>query len=364
MAPFETMQSNDFPVYYDCAKRFCAGNGADVYALHLEQGKIGAGLNEPPFLLWVVAPLGLLPYAAAKFCFDGVMSILVASSAIILAKSAKLTNRQTLVLIGLIAATGPAFEILRVSKPGAVLFLGIACCIACLQKGQEFKAGAWAALCLIKPQEILPFFIFALGAMRIRFVLGCAAVVLLMSAVTFPLFGVQGYTNYLTRLGYLSTHPELAGTDAMPILVGQLLRMSIMPQATAIKLCNGIYAVLLLGLFIFGRRQRQVRQWWLKGNLVGIVSMACLLPYIYTYDLVILIPGICSLLQILAQQKRKLLFACVVVSIITFLDPIYAFIHYYQPFTIDLNFCALVILTVVSILAATKIKEEMIEKAV
>jgi len=352
------IKNSDFPVYYQNAQLIRAGKGPEIWRHDLVSISSGPGLNEPPLVMWALAPVAWLPFPAAKFVFDCTMAVLIAISALVLARTARLSQRGTLLLLGLMAASGPIFEILKVSKPSPLLFCGVAFCLACLQKGEETKAGAWIALCMVKPQEVLPFLAFMAGGMRKRFLLGLAAAGLVLVALAFLVFGVEGFTNYLNRLAYIEGHPYFVMTDNQSILTGQLLRLGV-PPATAMRLGNTVYGLGLLGLFIFGLMTRTSAQWWIKGTVVAFVSMACFFPYMFAYDLVIVIPGICFLIQMLAKQRGKLLLGGALLSVGTYLNPIYIFIHYYLPFRIDLHFCALVVCSLVSIAAVAQFDDRM-----
>lgn len=392
-----TLQASDFPFYYKTAQLFLAGRGAETYAVNLAIGRMGSGLNEPPFLLWAIAPLSLFSLLEARLVFTIIMLIVLAAATVVMANAAKLSNRKTLLLIGLVAASGPVLEICKISKPSPLLYLGLACCVYYLRKGQEMKAGAWAVLCFIKPQEIVPLFVFALGCGRYRFIGAGVAVVVLLVVLTFPLVGVEGYVNYVHKLQFLNQNLKFSGTQFMPIVAGQLVRLQCMPEQLAMKIGGILYALGLVGVFFLARTRRNQTDWWKDGVIIAPGAICVIFPYILAYDLVILIPSLCFLLEKILQTKpeepvsveaeaieensvdsasgavpqesivkallssikvfsslplmQKSLFICTCISIVTFMSPLYGYIHYYIHWPLNLHFCALLLLSVVSIIA-------------
>jgi hypothetical protein len=361
-----SQESSDFPAYYVTAKRIEAGEAADVYVIEHQRaaGRKIFPINnplvvEPPYALWAVAPMAWTSPQSAKVIYTCLLAILMSASLLITARIAQLTNWLTLVLIGAALASGPVFEIIRISKPIPLFLFGLVNCILCLQKKQEVRAGAWLVLCLFKPQEILPFLFFALGNRRSKLIVVCAVLGLAVVALTFPVFGSQGYVNFFDLLRYINVHPELPGTVMMPVLKGQLLRLSVSDHIASV-VSNITYGAAILFALGLGWYKRETKNWWIPGAIASFACMAWTIPYMHLYDLIIFIPAICYLLQLLRQKKKTLSFGLVLVALSLFMQPIYSLVHYYYltPHAlVDLHFCALLLIGIIAAKEAILFKD-------
>lgn len=359
-------QASDFPAYYVTSTRIRAGEAADVYVVEHQREagrKLSPDINplvvEPPYALFAAAPLSVVPFALAKAVFTGLLITAMAAAVIVLSRSLLLTNRQTLILIGLVAGSGPVFEIFKISKPIPFFLLAMMVSLWFLRKNQDYKSGVVAAVCLFKPQFFLPYLLFAAGAGRLRFIVGCAAAGLALVVISLPIFGVQGYSNFFALLSQISAHPELAGVEMMPVLKGQLLRLNISTSLSA-ALTNGIYGLALLLLVLLGRSKHKLVHWWIPGVVAGFGSVACFYPYMHLYDLVIIIPSLCFVALSQSKENRQIIFVLMVLSLIWFMNPIYVFVHYYwlsHSAPINLHFVALLVLAAICGGAAIRFKD-------
>lgn len=347
---------SDFPSFYISAKQIQAGRAADIYNIDEQQAQrpkyFEAGQTaafDPPYVLLWVAPLANMPPSVAKIVMDEVLIALLAASIVVLSEAMSLSGRQTLILMAAIIASGPVFEILKVSKPIPVALLGLCLSFLFLQRGDEKKGGLCIALCLLKPQEALPILALAAGARRWKFILACAAVGIALMLISLPVFGIAGFTNYLHVLSSVNAHPEIVGVDTMPTLKGQLLRLSV-PVEIANLIGNGVFALALVALAVLGHIRRDDQRWWIAAIPACYTLGLATVPYMHLYDTVLLAPAACLLLQ---NAQTKLQKALVIIGILCFLTPFTQLIQYgyliMNSGRINFLFLALVLLSVLAI---------------
>lgn len=360
---------NDFPCYYVTAKQILAGKAADAYVIdrqtqeaHRYFAEGDSWVSDPPYALAFTTPLlAAFAPATARLLFTIVLIVLLAFGSIILSNALNLSNRLTLVLIGCMAGCGPLFEIIRISKPIPFFFIGLCMSLFYLEKNKESKAAAFAALCLMKPQDLLPLLAFAAGAKHIRFVGICLLIGLIVVAVTFPVFGEQGYLNYFLFEKYQAEHPEVPGTSAMPILNGQLIRLSVSPKLASL-VSYACYGATLVFLFFLGLLRHKTKRWWVPGTIVSLTLGLAVTPYMHLYDLIIAVPAICYLLATLSKKPKSIAFGLTVFSVLLFIQPIYAAIHYYYLVAgnniINVHFIALLALGVIGVFTIRDSNEE------
>lgn len=349
---------SDFPEYYLASKQILAGKAAQIYDFQQQRAEMpkyfaegAAETFDAPYALIGVAPLGLLNPIASKLVFQAVMIMLLAGAAVLLTRILRVNNRGALIVIALMVVSGPAFEILKVSKPIPIFAFAFALSLLFLQKGADWKAGMVAAFCAVRPHEILPFFILALGAQRYKFLAGALAVGLLLVLISLPIFGIDGYRNFVQMFGYLNQHPELYGATAMPTFRGQLLRMGVSLQlATTINW--SLYGATLAALFFLGRRLKAASNWYTTGTIAAFILGLLTIPYVHLYDFIVLAPAFCFLI-VQARESDKKRFYAIAACMAMFISPLYQLIHYNYFVlgnnVLNLHLLTMIVLTIVAV---------------
>lgn len=330
------LKISDFRAYYVAARIFASGNGPRIcdpeYQVQEQKYYLPAippiFVSDPPYFLVLLTPLAFLTFPVAKIVFSSVLLVLLAVSIVLLAHILKYNNRQTLLLIAAAALSGPIFEALRVSKPSPLFLFGLCMSIYFLNKGSDVKAGAFAALCLLKPQGILPFLAFAAGSFRLRFLISFGITATLLILLTFPAVGTECYHRYFQLISFLNTNPEVAGSSSMPTIKGQLLRLST-DQSLAVNTAAVLFAITCTALFVLGLSTRKNSQWWVIGVIAAFSLAIPASPYMHMYDLIIMLPTSCLLFRWAFTHEQKSIAAVWACALIPFLLPIYVLVHYF-----------------------------------
>lgn len=338
------LESSDFPAYYVAAKALTSGNGPLFFDVEYQKAEEHRYLPEAPFhfvsdlpqFLIGVIPFAALDYDTAQNLCRVLIVALLAGALVMMANILEYSNRQTLLLFAFAAMCGPFFETVRVSKPfGALFLLAICLSILFLKKGADAKAGALAALCLVKPQMILPFLAFSTGALRWRFLLGFVVTSVILVLISFPIYGVAGYAKFLSLLSFINSNPELVGSSSMPTIRGQLLRLSV--DASTCQTVSAVcFTLACAALFALGVAQRRSPHWWCRGVVMALALGIAASPYMHLYDVIAEMLPCCLLLRWSFSKNtannhsigRKLGAAIFICSIITFTLPAYVLVHY------------------------------------
>ena len=400
---------SDFPSIYASAKMILSGKAASIYDLPVQRAEAAkyfpehqSGAADGPYALITTVPLGLLPPAPAKLVFDGTMIVLLATAAVALSEALVLPPRQSLLLIGLMAISGPTFWILTVSKSVPIALCAISLTVSgfrgkrlCVSKesgggqifsknsdlgktadlthdktadessdgirgGQIFSkksdlrktcgpyTGFWFGLCLVRPQEALPFLVFALGARKYRFIAEAAVVGLGLVLLSFPAFGISGYSAWLDLLSRAGYDPAFASAEVMPTLKGQLLHLHLSPDR-ATSFANTAYLGVLGLLFLLGSRRRSSSTWWRSGIITAFSLGLAFAAYMHVYDAILLMPVFCLLLMAPSPRAAR---ALVILSLLAFLMPLSQAIHEQSmnmESAVNLHFAAITLLGLVAL---------------
>src|SRR5207302_2094563 len=132
---------------------------------------------------------------------------------------------------------------------------------------QQIVAAFPLAVLFLKPQELLPFAVFLLGAGRYKTLLVLLALGVGLAATSYELIGLQGYMNYADLMNFSMTHTQGMQPELSPTVRGQLLRLPI-NSALVMQISLGALAVALL-LILFLGLQFKRRPGWLWAGLIG-----------------------------------------------------------------------------------------------
>jgi hypothetical protein len=339
---------SDFFYYYTEASVICAGHAKDLYNLDYFRKQTESLfppfaktsgyliMGEPPLSTVFIAPIAMIPVQYAYRVWQCILLVCLSISLALWTDILGFTNRQTLWATVAVALSGPVWEVIRVSKPAAIVWLAWTLSVWCLRKKQFLKAGIILLPWTIKPQQIMPFLSLMTGARQWKFVGYVVLTTLALFLILLPIFGLETYADWLKALRISADHPELTGPFLHPTLRGQLLRLLGMDRQTVAQVITPIvisaYLGALLLLAILGNAFRQRR------NLIPL-TVACMplgivtSPYCQNYDLILLIPSVFAFFKLgaLAWLPKSIRVGCltlVIACLVVFELPFYTIIHY------------------------------------
>ncbi len=357
----EYLYYSDFPAYYSAAKLIAQHRSADVYKPDLVKQEAKKHfwipdrvvfVAEPPYAMPLVTPLSFLsPRIAHNLCtFVAIAAIAV--SLLILADVLTLTNRGTLLLMCLVAISGPFVECIRHNKPTPFLLLGFCLCLFWLKRANNYNAAAASLLCLIKPHEFFSFFGFLFGARKYSVLCFSAALTSLIACLSMSVFGLDAWTNYLGVLSDVSHHPEIVGIQVMPTLKGQLYRLHV-NESFANQISFVFFFLSVLGSYLIARRFREDRRYWKVGATIGSLLGFIFLTHAHGYDLILVIPAVAVIIEQARIHGNRSLLLAAWSTVAAFSLPLYILIHYVYMVAYDsvlnVHFALLAMLTVVAV---------------
>jgi len=295
----------DDTVEYWAAGRLNA-RGQNPYApeaLHRLERQAGRPLEEPlmmwnpPWLLALAMPLGLLPYPAARVLWYLLHLAVVFFASLLIGKEtgAPSPARQGLaILLGF--SFGPTLHAFKAGQIAPLMLLAPLGFLACFRRQRWGMAGAMAALSLIKPHLLYLFLgavlLDALAHHRWNVLLGLIGATALSSGLA-----MAANPRVWEQYAYAVTHyppkdwatPTLGGF--LRLLLGvEHFWLQFLPPALG-----------LLWLLFYWRRHRRVWQWEQHIPLLVLIS-ATTAAYGWTFDLLVmliaLIPALIRLVEI------------------------------------------------------------------
>ncbi|MCA6122766.1 DUF2029 domain-containing protein [Bradyrhizobium sp. WSM 1704] len=284
----------DFDAFYIVAQRVWLGDAERAY--HLDQfakmqteavgGKVDLlHWTYPPQFDLLIAPLALVPVAAAYFLFVAV------------------TLAFYLLILRAIARSYLALVVILLSPS---LFLNVACGqngfltggligLACLAiERRQVEAGASLGVMVIKPHLAIAIGLYALLARRWGVVITAAAVVLLSSVLCTLVLGSQIWGAFVDGVRESSAHLESGTAFALfrSVSVYAVLRTAGLSSSLAL-LGQAAAAVLSLSVVALAIYRAMPARWSLGFAVIASLSIS---PYAYDYDLPILGIGLALLL--------------------------------------------------------------------
>lgn len=331
-------QVNDFPEYGTAARLMVQWQAHKIYdlpqffAAELAQfpmlGTRGVGLFIPPFAAPLLLPVALIPDAVAPVVWTVILILGVDAGIWMLKRIYEISRSGMPWLIGLTCMVGPTIESVRIGQLAPLLFLALSLANWYSLNGRPISCALALSVLVLKPQQMWPILIFALGAREFKVLRTIIAVMAVLGLASFVMFGMSGYMQYLGLV------KDPANLDFMqpalnPTIRGQLMRLlgvdSFIPNVAGLA---GL-AIASTVAFVLGDRVRGQKR-WLDLGLVGalplglVASMHC-----HDYDLLLLAPGIVALLSGkglgTSTPITNILAGLVVIS---FLMPVYAEVHY------------------------------------
>ncbi len=324
----------DDTVEYWAAGRLNA-MGQNPYAsesLHHLERQAGRPLEDPlmmwnpPWLLPLVMPLGLLPYPLARALWFLLHLAAIFFACIQIGKETGVsssTRRGLAILFGF--SFGPTLHALKAGQITPLMLLAPLGFLTCFRRRRWAMAGALAALGLIKP-HLLYFFLAAVlldafAHRRWKMLLGFVGAPVVSSGLA-TMANPQVWGQYL----YAVTHypPEDWATPTL----GGLLRLLLGTEHYWLQFLPPTLG--LLWLLVYWYQRRRIWQWERHIPLLVLLSVATA-AYGWTFDfpvtLVALIPALIWLVEIRQRPVAVALLAAYLV-----IDAISLFTSLYQIF--------------------------------
>jgi hypothetical protein len=341
-------QRCDFFYYYSEATLVCTGHAKELFNLdyfrqHTESlfpdFKKTTGLlimAEPPLSAPFIIPIAIIPIAYAYYIWQFVLLVCLSVSLALWTQMFRFSDRQFLLAAVVVTLSGPIYEVIRVAKPTALVFLCWTVAVWFWQRKQFIGAGILFAPWTLKPQQMMPFIALMTGARQFKFVLGIVLVTLGLFLASLAIFGFDIYPQWLRALAISQEHPELTSPSLHPVLRGQLLRLLGMDAKVVAHIITPIVAVAYLSaLFLLAYLGHRFRK---CPDLIKL-TVACIplgivtSPYCQNYDLILLIPSVLAFFKLgaLNSLHKAIRIICLVVvaaCLLVFELPFYTFIHY------------------------------------
>ncbi len=284
----------------------------------------------PPWLLALVMPLGLLPYPLARALWFLLHLGVVFFSSIWLANEARTPSpaRQGLaILFGL--SFGPTLHALKAGQVTPLMLLGLIGFLHYFQRQRWMMAGAMAALGLIKPHLLYLFIVAlvldALAHRRWGILLGFLGALAMSS-------GLAMVANPSVWAQYIYSATHYPPQDWATPTLGGLLRFLLGVEHFWLQFLPSGFG--LIWLFFHWRRHRHSWQWEEQLPLLALVSVTTA-AYGWSFDLVValvaLIPALIRLLETRHRLKAvALLLAYVVVDAISLFTSLAQFFYWWM----------------------------------
>lgn len=277
----------DFSAYWVAGHALLEhGNPYDShYALNLQhavgaRSDIAYVMRNPPWLLFLTVPLGLLSYSSAWLLWNCALIVSLAVSARLV--WTVYGGRASLVPLFVTFAFAPTLACLSVGQTAPLVLLGIAAFLR-LQSRHEFCAGLALVLAAAKPQLLLPFWllllIWSVQARKWRIIAGAATGAVLSTAIAM-LFDHAVVTHFFRMLPAESIQMQF-----IPSLGGWLRWMFGPPWLQVAPAFVGIaWAV---AHYV---RHRSVWRW--EERLPMLLVSVLVAPYAWLLDEVVILPAL------------------------------------------------------------------------
>lgn len=326
---------NDLPQYYAAADMLMNGHAASIYdfrALFQREFQLfpslarGIGLFLPPPAVLILAPLVLLPAAAAPLVWTVLLVVATGLSLALLSRHFKLSKDSVLWLIGMSLLSGPVVESLRLGQLAPLMLLAVTLFLIGARK--YAGAGLYLLFLLLKPQQLLPILVCCCGAFRKRLMATTFAGIILLAAASWFIFGQSAMQSYIHAV-MDPANLDLMQPQLNPTVRGQMMRIfgptaAIVSWIAAASLLAAVCLIALIGY-----RNRANDNWlglcFMVALPLGLVtSLHC-----HDYDLVLLIPGLVQLTRTQLWHKMSAWKKTAIgVGMGLFLLPFYTDIHY------------------------------------
>lgn len=277
----------DFVAFWSAGRAAVEGDAARVYdpdfiaALNREavpEARYVAPWRSPPQFLLLIAPFGLLPYAAAAITF------LLLSAALYLYAARKLLPDARALIF---AATAPAALYHLGTVQTGLLVAGVSGLALHWLDKRPRLAGALIALLSIKPHLAVLWPLLLAFTGRWRAFAAAALASIAFATLAGLAFGFESYARFFENLApsQAIVRDQSISTPAYASLYANLVGLGV-PDALAIALhAASAIAALLVAALIFRRGARETQ------GAALCAAMLLISPYLYFYDFTLFAVG-------------------------------------------------------------------------
>jgi hypothetical protein len=263
------------------------------------------------------APLTIIPYRIAYFCFTSINLVLLAGCAWLL-RSVYPRAPMGTICAGFLPLFLPLYFVLVDGQDSFLLLLSFAVALWALNQGWETRAGLALGLGLFKFQFVLPVGLLFLCWKRWRFCLGLAVSACAMLGVSIWLTGwTESVTYFRYLLGMGTTASGRATYGIMPMDMPNLrgLVFGLVGETPGIVI--GLSLAVLAATWVKMKNASTLSQFIAASVAATLVSYHCL-----SYDWTVLLPAVVAAI-IAGGRSRLLAIGAFVVSSLLFMAKLF-----------------------------------------
>ncbi len=329
---------SDLPEFYTSAKLFSQHRALTIYDIKefckLENSFFplmhnrSLGFFLPPQALLFLYPLALINVKILPAIFGLFLTTCLFVSIAILARMYSIPHHKLAYTIAYLSLCGFAYEPIRIAQLSTILLLGLVCLIYALTRNKDFISGIILNCFWLKPQLIIPYAVFLMGARRYKvFMWAGLTTVLILTILWFLYPGLTIYKAYQALISFSIEHSSYTQPELNATIRGQLLRIFPSFKTGIMQITSVIWLTTLICFFYLGHKLSKCKQFVEMGILLttplGILtSLHC-----YNYDLVFLLPSILIIFKLI-DKLSKLEFTIYFLYLIAFFMPIHVMLYY------------------------------------
>jgi cbb3-type cytochrome oxidase subunit 3 len=304
-AVFNDPRGFDFACFYATGWSLRQGHAAKLFDVD-EQARTQRELlrrgdvlinPHPPFESLLFAPLSKLPYTAAYILFGVVNVLFWLLFQHVLRPHARVPKQPYRYFL-LCSAFLPLWLSLVQGQTSLLLLVCLTLAFACLERGEDFKAGAALGLGLFKFPIVLPFVLVFLLRGKWRLMAGFSMVAIFWSAISLATVGFSGVISYLHLLLDIArspSNPAYGGVKPsnMPTLRAFLsVLMGNTTHSASIGAAAAVASAVFIAYTAWCWRRAESKEASPPLRLMFAASLTVSLvtaPHLYTHDLTVML---------------------------------------------------------------------------
>lgn len=330
---------SDLPEYVVAGHLLMEGRGSKLYdgQTVISERKMlfptlrdrpGLSVMSPPPAFPLFLPFAFLPVDMVKLLWSPILAGAACVSIVLLRNSYNLSNRATAWLWAVTFFLAPLFEAFKLGQISTLLMMAITSSIFLFKKNRDFSAGAVLALFVLKPQELVTFMFFLIGAGRWRAISGFATALGALAIVSAIVVGLGPYADFFIFTRSLKALNNAMQPEITATVRGQLMRLNL-----NYDLVQAISLSLLLAAAVFsfwwGRRQKDKAGWLESGLAVTLPLGLTTAMLCHFYDLILMVPaGIALIKSSLTRVIPGFFNAIGMLMIVALMLPVAIPVHY------------------------------------
>jgi hypothetical protein len=328
--------ANDLPEFYTGAYLLAHGQAGQIYNLPaiFAQEKIlfpslarGIGLFVPPPAVPLLLPLLLMPVGWSPAIWTIVLTAALGASVWLIIDWLKLSKQESLWLLGLVALSGPAVEALRIGQPAPLMLLALVAFVR-LAERLPFAAGAVLAVMMLKPQQLLPVFVYLGAGLKQKHFAALFSALVILFFISLMIFGTAGFSSYVATVSD-PANVQYMQPQLNPTVRGQLMRLSGINTTVVNGIAFGALLLSTIAIALVAWRTRNHSDWLTICLCVAMPLGLVTSLHCHDYDLLFLLPGMVLLTRTqLWTQMGIWAKTAMMLGLSTFLIPFYSDIHY------------------------------------